>query len=127
MDRHNPAAQRWLQLGGLLGTQTADCQSGSGKWMAVQILVGDAELGADLAYLVLVERRERLDDAAVVDQLLDTGYSVVMGLDEIGLGRAAGFDGVGINGALAENPVAVQEVSGLEDAVLHGDELFADD
>src|SRR5260370_9721093 len=91
------------------------------------MFVGVAEFGADLAYLVLVERRERLDDAAVINQFLDPGYAIVMGLDEIGLGRATGFDGVGINGALAENPVAVQEVSGLEDAVLHGDELFADD
>ena len=50
-----------------------------------------------------------------------------MRLDEIGLGGAAGFDGVGIDGALAENPVAVEKMPGLEDALLHVDELLADD
>src|SRR4030081_1986256 len=90
------------------------------------ILIGDAQLRSDLANLALVEPGERLDDAAVIDQLLDAGHAIVMGLDEVGLGRAARFDGVWVNCALAQNPMAVQEVSGLEPAILHGDELLAD-
>ena len=41
--------------------------------------------------------------------------------------RAAGFDGVGIDGALAQNPVAVEQVARFDDALLHAHELLADD
>ena len=95
--------------------------------MAVEQFRREAKLAADGADFVLIEGRERFDDAAFVDQLLNAGDAVVMGLDELGFGGAAGFDGVGINGALAENPVPVEEVLALEDSLLDVDELFADD
>ena len=50
----------------------------------MQKLAGDAELGADLADFIFIERGQRLDNAAAVDQLLDAGDAVVMGLDNIG-------------------------------------------
>ena len=50
-----------------------------------------------------------------------------MRLDEIGLGAAAGFDGVGVDGALAQNPAPVEVVLAFENALLHLDELLADD
>ncbi len=66
--------------------------------------------------------------AAFVDQLLNAGDAVVMGLDQIGFGGAAGFDGVRVDGALAQNPAAVEEsCCGFEDPLLHLDEFFADD
>ncbi len=61
------------------------------------------------------------------DQLLNPGHAVVMGLDHVRFRGAAGFDGVGINGSLAQNPMAVQKMAGAQDALLHGDELLADD
>src|SRR5277367_5208055 len=49
-----------------------------------------------------------------------------MGLDEVGFGGAARFDGIRIDCALAENPLSVDEVAGLQEAFLNLDELFAD-
>ena len=40
---------------------------------------------------------------------------------------AAGFDGVRVDGALAENPALVEQVARFEDALLHAHEFFADD
>ena len=77
--------------------------------MAVEQRGREAQFAADGADFVLIEGRERLDDAAFLDQLLNPGDAVVVGLDEIGFGGAAGFDGVRIDGALAENPAAVEE------------------
>src|ERR1700736_4719081 len=95
--------------------------------MPVQKLARDTELGADLANLIFIKRGQRLDDPARLDQLLNSGNSVVMGLDDIRSRGAARFDGVGIDGSLPENPVAVQKMASAQHALLHGDELFADD
>ena len=83
--------------------------------MPVQQFVRQAQLAADLAHLVLVEVRQRLDDAALFDQLLNAGDAVVVRLDQVGLGGPAGFDRVGIDRALAENPVPVEEVAAFEE------------
>ena len=95
--------------------------------MAFQQFRGERKLAADGADFVLIERRKRFDDAAFVDQLLNAGDAVVMGLDEIGLGAAAGFDGVRVDGALAQNPAAVEIVFAFENALLDLDKLLADD
>src|SRR5258708_12998382 len=100
MDGHDPAALGGLQLSGLAGTQAADGQSRSGEWVAVEILIGDAELRADFADLVLIERCKRLDDAAVVDQLLDAGYALVLSLIEVGLGCPPASHGAALNSPL---------------------------
>src|ERR1700677_1338257 len=50
-----------------------------------------------------------------------------MRLDGGGMGGAAGFDRIRINGALAENPVVVHQSAGLDNAFLHPHKLFADD
>ena len=95
--------------------------------MPVQQFGREAQFAADGANFVLIKGRERLDDAAFVDQLLNPGDAVVMGLDQVGLGGAAGFDGVGVNGALAENPAGRRGSARFENALLHLDELLADD
>ena len=95
--------------------------------MAIEQFGGQAQFAADLAHFVLVERFQRLHDAARFDQLLNAGHAVVMRLDEGGLGGAAGFDRVRIDGALAENPVLVEQAARFDDALLHAHELFADD
>ena len=95
--------------------------------MALQQFRGERKLPADGADFVLIERRQRFDDAAFVDQLLNAGDAVVMGLDEVGLGAAAGFDGIGVDRALAENPAPVEIVFAFENALLDFDELLADD
>src|SRR5580658_8921088 len=127
MDRHDPAFGGRLDIGVDLGTETANSQTGPGKRMAVDDLRGKAEFPADLAHLILIVRTQRLDDTAGVDQPLDAGDAVMMRLDDGGFFGSAGFDGVGINSALAENPVAVQQMAGFDDALLHTHELFADD
>ena len=62
-----------------------------------------------------------------VDQLLNPGDAIVMRLDEIGLGAAAGFDGVGVDRALAQNPAPVEVMFAFENPLLHLDEFLADD
>ena len=50
-----------------------------------------------------------------------------MRLDQIGFGRSLGFDGIGINSALAKNPLAVEVVLAFENPLLHLDEIMPDD
>ena len=57
----------------------------------------------------------------------DARHAVVVGLDHSGLRRAAGFDGVRVDGALAEDPVLIEQVAGLHALLLHPHELLADD
>ena len=112
--------------GGGFGAEAANGEAGTGEGMAREELSRDTKLSANFANFIFVKRGEGFDDAAGVDQRLDAGDAVVMGLDEIGFGGAAGFDGIGIDGALTEDPVAVQEVFRGEDAFLHLDELLTD-
>src|SRR5205814_8393559 len=66
-------------------------------------------------------------DAALIDQLLNARDAIVVGLDEVGLGGSSRFDGVGVDGSLPENPVAVEIVLTFENPFLNLDEFFADD
>ena len=68
-----------------------------------------------------------LDDAVGGHQLLDPGDTIVVGLDDGGFFRPAGFDGIRIDGALPENPMTVQQVMRFDDAFLHADKFLADD
>ena len=95
--------------------------------MTLEQILGNPQLAADFAHFIFVERAERLDDALGGEQLLDAGHAVVMRLDDGSFFRAAGFDGVGIDRALPQNPVAIQQVPRFDDAFLHAHELFADD
>ncbi len=95
--------------------------------MAVEQVRRESKLAADGADFILIKGRERLDDSAFGDQALNSGDAVVMGLDQLGFGGASGFDGVGINRALAENPVGVEEMIARQNTLLHVDEFFADD
>src|ERR1700689_5485205 len=110
-----------------LRTKATDGQAGPGKRMPVEKLGGNAQLFADLANFIFIKPRQRLDDAARVDQLLNSGDAIVMGLDHVGLRGAAGFDGVGINGALPQDPIPAEKLSAAPYSFLHHDELPADD
>ena len=66
----------------------------------------DSQFAPDLPHLVLIERAQRLHDAFLRYQLLDAGHPVVVRLDDRGFFRPAGFDGVRVDGSLAQNPVA---------------------
>src|SRR5690242_5996987 len=94
--------------------------------MAFQQLGGNRKFAADGPDFVLIEGRKGFQDAAFVDEFLNAGNSVVMGLDEVGLGAAAGFDGVGVNGSLAENPASVEIMFAFENALLDLHKLLAD-
>src|SRR5580658_9805688 len=94
--------------------------------MAIEEIRRYAKLVADGPDLVLIERAEGFDHAALIDELLNPRDAIVVGLDEIGFGRSAGFDGVRIDGALAQNPAAVEIALGFKNPLLHFDEFFAD-
>jgi hypothetical protein len=85
----------------------------------------DAERSPELAHLDLVEVGERLDDAPGRDHLLDHRHAVVVRLDGVGALRAAGLDGVGVDGALAQQVRLDAEPPRL--ALEDGDEGVADD
>src|SRR5437868_5443710 len=126
-NRKQPAGFAALDRRFAFRAQSANGETGPRERMPVQEFRGDSQLFADLADFVLIERRERLDDSAGLDQLLNTCDAVVMSLDDIRSRGTAGFDGVGINRALSENPMAVEEVAIAQNALLHGYELLADD
>src|SRR4030088_205004 len=94
--------------------------------MAIEELGGQAQFTADFADFVLIECTKGLDQAVAFEEFLDAGHAVVVGLDYRCFRGAAGFDGVGVNGALAENPMAIEEMAGFDDAFLYEDELLAD-
>src|SRR5579862_1412668 len=94
--------------------------------MPMQKLAGDSELGADLADLILIEGRQRLNDPATFDQLLDSGHPIVVRLDDVRSCGSTRFDGVWIDGSLPQYPVAIQKLSGAQDPLLNSDEMLAD-
>src|SRR5437879_8614380 len=95
--------------------------------MTFQLLRSQTQFQRDLADLILVKRTERLDDAARLEQLLDAGDSVVVRLDGLGPLRSARFDGVGVDSALAKNPMPVQKAVRFDDTLLLLQELLTDD
>ena len=106
---------------GRLAADDPDRQAGAGERLAPDEPLGQPELGADGADLVLEQRAQRLDEleCEVVGQAAD----VVVGLDRRRAGAAAGLDHVGVERALDEE-ARVAELGRLllEDA----DELGAD-
>ena len=90
-------------------------------------ILGQVQFAPYLAHLVLVEQVQRFDDPVLLDQLLNPGHAVVVGLDQIRLRRTAAFDCVGVDGPLAQDPILVEVVARFEDLFLHGDEHLADD
>src|SRR5688572_29640560 len=89
--------------------QAPDRKPRTRERMPLEELRRQPELTSDLANLILVKIRQRFDNAALLDQSLNTRHAVVMRLDQIRLGRPAGFDRVGINRTLPQNPFALQE------------------
>ena len=85
---------------------------------------GKPERAPDFADLILVELHERLDDLAGLDAPQQLGHAVVMRLDERRFTRAARLDRVGINRALAEQPLAGRQM--LEHVVLDREKRDAD-
>ena len=98
------------------GADAADAQAGAGEGLTVDHIVGQAELLAHHADLVLVQELDRLHQLKV--QVLGQTADVVVGLD------AVGFQNVGIDGTLGQEGDAVQ-LAGL--FFKHADELAADD
>src|SRR5579859_891501 len=109
-----------------VSTQTSDRQARPGKWMTMQEFGGDTQLFTNLAYFIFVKRSQRLDDPPGFDELLNTRHAIVVRLDDVGLRSAARFNGVRINGTLAQNPMAVEKMARAEDALLYNHKLLAD-
>ena len=82
-------------------------------------LFRNADFSTDLANFVLVKRCQGLDNATGLDQRLNACDSVVVRLNEIRLSSAAGFDGVGINRPLTEDPLTIKKVLCRYYAFLH--------
>ena len=114
-------AQEVQALLGRLAADDADRQAGAGERLAPDEALGQAELGADGADLVLEERAQRLDEVEL--QVVGQAADVVVRLDRRRAGAAAGLDDVRVERALDE-VVGARELRRLllEDA----DELGAD-
>ena len=140
MSRSRPAAGQLLAGDGvgrpqhvepLLGdlADDPDAEPRAGERLAPDDRLGQAELRADRAHLVLEERAQRLDEREL--QVVGQAADVVVALDVRGAGAAAGLDDVGIERALDEEldrspwPGLGDDLAGrrLEDP----DELAADD
>ncbi|GGQ30916.1 hypothetical protein GCM10010215_63780 [Streptomyces virginiae] len=117
------------QVQALLGdlADDADAEAGAGEGLALDDLVGQAELLADHADLVLEQLAQRLDELEL--DVVGEAADVVVRLDVRGAGAAAGLDDVRVQGALHEEgdrgAVLLEDLQLglLEDA----DELAADD
>jgi hypothetical protein len=108
--RDKPALVELLDWSIRLCGQTADRQGRAGEGVALQKLTGQAQFAADLPNLIFVEEAEGFNNAARLDQLLNPFDAVVVCFDEIGFFAATGFDRVGIDGALSQNPLGVEKV-----------------
>ena len=107
----------------------ADRQAGAGEGLAPDQPLGQAELGADRAHLVLEQRPQRLDELEL--QVVGQAADVVVGLDRRRARAAAGLDHVRVERALHEEARASSprvaragELGGL--LLEHADELGAD-
>ena len=83
-----------------LAADDADREAGPGEGLAPDEALGQAELGADGADLVLEQRAQRLDELEL--EVLGQAADVVVGLDRRRAGAAAGLDDVGVQRALDE-------------------------
>ena len=84
-------------------TDDAHTQAGAGEGLTPHQLVGDAQLLAYPADFVLEETGQRLDDVQELD-VLGHFDLIVVGLDLVGV-ALAGFDAVGVDGALGEEGI----------------------
>src|SRR5690606_11787685 len=77
-------------------------QPRAGEWVAIDHVVGQAQLQADLAYFVLEQLAQRLDQFK--GHVIGQAANVVVRLDHVGLAGlgASGFDHVGVDGALGQ-------------------------
>ena len=99
----------------------ADREAGAREGLAPDEPLGQPELGADGAHLVLEQRAQRLDELEL--EVLGQAADVVVRLDRRRAGAAAGLDDVGVERALDEVGRALELARLLlEDA----DELGAD-
>ncbi|PLC12344.1 hypothetical protein AUQ48_08950 [Kocuria flava] len=127
-DRVRAAQHREAVLGDL--ADDADAQAGAGEGLAADDLLGQAELAAHGADLVLEQGPQRLHELEL--QVLGQPAHVVVALD---VGRAlpaAGLDDVGVEGALDEEAHGLALLGGAAGDLLGGglegaDELAADD
>ena len=94
--------------------------------MSRQELVRKPDFTTDFANFVFVERSERLHYAPGLDQSLYAGHPIMVRLDEVRLGRTSGFDRIGIDRPLSQNPMAVEEMLGRKNPFLNLDELLSD-
>ena len=108
----------------LVGAEEAHREARTRKRLLLDEAHRQPERAADLADLVLVELHERLDDLAGLDAPQQLGHAVVMRLDERRFARAARLDRVGIDRALAEQPLAGRQM--LEHVVLDREKRDAD-
>src|SRR6202021_2863645 len=77
-DGQNPAFGGLFRLGCGGGTEATNSEAGAGEGMTVEQFGCYAEFAADGADFILIKAGQRLDDAAGIDQRLDSGYPVVM-------------------------------------------------
>jgi hypothetical protein len=115
LPQHDPASPRDL-------ADHADGEAGAGEGLAHDEIFRQLQLAAQLTDLVLEEHPQRLDDLLEIHIVRQAAH-VVVALDGGGVAEA-GFDHVGVDGALGQI-VDLADLLGLllEDA----DELLADD
>ncbi len=110
-DRVGTAEDRETVLGDL--ADDADAQSRSGERLAGDDRLGHAELAADRAHLVLEQGAQGFDELEL--DVLGQTADVVVALDVRRSRTAAGFDDVGVEGALDEEADLLALVLGLAD------------
>ena len=93
-------AQDLQPLARRLAADDPDRQPGSGERLAPDEPLGQAELGADRADLVLEQRPQRLHELEL--EVVGQPADVVVGLDRRRAGAAARLDHVGVERALDE-------------------------
>ena len=134
--RNDQAFRRGAHRRVPLRTQAADGQTRPREWMTVQQFRGQTQFAAHLANLVLVKGSQGFHDSSALDQFLNAGHPIVMGLDQRRLGAAPRFNSVRVDGPLAQDPVgqagwpvvhpAVVQAQRLDDALLNAHEFLAD-
>ena len=85
---------------GVHGSDDADAEARAGERVPVDDVLGQAQLAADLAHLVLEQRAQRLDQREL--QVVRQAAHVVVALDVGSALAAAGLDHVGVERALHE-------------------------
>ena len=92
--------------------EDAHAQAGAGEGMAVDHVVGQAELETGLAHFILEELAQGFDELEF--HVLGQAAHVVVGFDNMGAAGfgGGGFDHVRVDGALGE-PVGIFELGGF--------------